>query len=383
LREPLDLSRSLKRTDRVIPIAMPWVGKDELQAIKRVLLSRWLGQGPKVEKFERGFANYIGTRFAVALSSGTAALHVALLAHDIGPGDEVIVPTFTYVATANAVLYTGAKPIFVDIDPNTYNIDPVGVKKALTRRTKAVMPVYYAGQTAEMDQITEIATECGLILIEDAAEAHGAIYKGRKAGSIGDAGCFSFAWNKNLTTGEGGMVTTNDEGVARTIESLRNHGKAGVGERGLHTRLGYNYKMTDIEAALGGVQLRKLERAIARRVEKARYMSSRLRKISGIVPPSESSDARHVYQMYTIRVKQKEAGISRDALMKHLNRKEIDCRVYFPPVHLQPTFRASYSAHKFPFAEEAAKEVLTLPLYPELKIKDIDFVMRSIRTAVK
>ena len=375
------MSRSMRRRDKAIPIAMPWIGKDEFQAIKRVLVSRWLGQGPEVENFERSFANYIGTKFAVSVSSGTAALHSALSAHDIGPGDEVILPTFTHIATANAVLYTGAKPIFVDIDPYTYNIDPIFVKKALTRRTKAIIPVHYAGQPAEMNQIMEIATECGLIVIEDAAEAHGAMYKGKKAGSIGDAGCFSFAWNKNLTTGEGGMVTTNDEYLARVVKSLRNHGKAGTGQRGLHTRLGFNYKMTDIQAALGSVQLKKLERTIVRKVAKARCMSSKLRKIKGIVPPMESSNVRHVYSMYTIRVS-KEAGISRDALMKYLNRRAIDSRVYFTPVHLQPAFRASCPAQSFPFAEKTAKEVLTLPLYPELKAKDIDFIARSIRAAL-
>lgn len=372
---------SMKRGDRAIPIAMPWVGKDELQAIRRVLLSRWLGQGPKVEEFERSFARYIGTRFAVAVSSGTAALHLALLAHDIGPGDEVIVPTFTYIATANAVLYTGAKPTLVDIDPYTYNIDPIGVKKALTRRTKAMIPVHYAGQPAEMDRLMEIAGEYGLILIEDAAEAHGAIYKGRKVGSIGDAGCFSFAWNKNLTTGEGGMVTIDDEDSAIIIQSLRNHGKARGGKRG--ARLGYNYKMTDVQAALGNVQLKKLERTIARRVGKARYMSSKLRRMKGIVPPVESSDIRHVYQMYTIRVKAKEAGISRDNLMEYLNSRGIDSRVYFHPLHLQPPFITGRRSHSFPIAEDAAKEVLTLPLYPELKVRDIDFIIRTIKAVIK
>jgi len=377
------LSRSMKRRDRAIPIAMPWVGKDELQAVERVLLSRWLGQGPEVEEFERKFANYIGTNFAVAVSSGTAALHLALLPHSIGPGDEVIVPTFTYIATANAVLYTGAKPTFVDIDPSTYNIDPSCVKKALTRRTKAIIPVHYAGQPAEMNQIIDIATEYGLTVIEDAAEAAGAIYKGRKVGSIGHTGCFSFAWNKDLTTGEGGMVTTNDEDVARAVESLRNHGKARIGRRDLHTRLGYNYKMTDIQAALGRVQLRKLERTIARKVARARYMSSRLREIKGIIPPFESSDVRHAYQMYTIRVKRKEAGISRDSLIRHLNDRGIDARVYFHPVHLQPLFKAYRPAQSLPFAEEAGREVLTLPLYPELKIRDIDFIIKSIKAKVK
>jgi len=370
----------MKWRDRAIPIAMPWVGRDELQAIRRVLLSRWLGQGPEVEGFERRFAEYIGTRFAVAVSSGTAALHLALLAHDIGPGDEVIVPTFTYIATANAVLYTGAKPTFVDIDSYTYNVDPIDVKKALTKRMKAIIPVHFAGQPAEMDQLMEIATEYGLILIEDAAEAHGASYKGRKVGSIGDAGCFSFAWNKNLTTGEGGMVTTNDEDLAGVIESLRNHGKAKSGQIDV---LGYNYKMTDIQAALGNVQLKKLERNIALRVQKARYMSSRLRKIKGIVPPLESAHVRHVYQMYTIRIEEKETGFSRDALMEYLNSRGIDSRVYFHPVHLQPLFMTARRPQSFPIAEEVAKEVLCLPLYPELKVRDIDLIIRTIEAVVK
>ena len=376
------MSRQMRPSNRAIPIAMPWVGKDEFEAIKRVLLSRWVGQGPEVENFERRFASYIGTKFAVAVSSGTAALNSALSAHDIGPGDEVIVPTFTYIATAEAVSCTGAKPIFVDIDPYTYNIDPIGVKKALTGRTKAVIPVHYAGQPAEMDQVMEIAAQYGLLVIEDAAEAHGAIYKGRKVGSMGSAGCFSFAWNKILTTGEGGMVTTNDEHLAGVVKSLRNHGKAGTDERGLYTRLGFNYKMTDIQAALGCVQLTKLERSITRNITKARYMSSKLRKIKGIVPPIESGNVRHVYSMYTIRVKNR-AGTSRDTLMRYLNGRGIDCRVYFTPVHLQPAFRALCAAQSFPFAEEAAREVVTLPLYPELRGRDIDFIMRSIEAAVK
>ncbi len=267
---------------RMIPIAKPIIADDEIDEVVKVLRSGFIAQGPKVAEFEEKFAEYIGVKHAVAVSSGTTALHLALLAAGIGPNDEVITTPFTFAATGNSVLHVGAKPVFIDIDNKTYNLNPENIENVITDKTKAVMPVHLYGQPAEMDSIKQIAEDHDLIVIEDAAQAHGAVYKGKKAGSLGDMGCFSFYPTKNMTTSEGGIITTENEEMAEKARVLRSHGES---ERYTHVVLGYNFRMTDIAAAIGIVQLKKLDKFNEKRIENAKYLTERIDKINGIDCP--------------------------------------------------------------------------------------------------
>nr|MDO8134547.1 DegT/DnrJ/EryC1/StrS family aminotransferase [Candidatus Njordarchaeum guaymaensis] len=251
-----------------IPVADPYITREDVRAVAQAIKNKRLSQGQYVDRFEREFASYLGRKHALAAMNGTAALHLAIMSVGVKPGDEVIVPSFTFIATSNCVLYAGAKPVFVDIDPNTYNIDPEKIERLISPRTKAIIPVHYAGQPADMDPILEIAERRGLCVIEDAAEAHGATYKNRKAGAIGELGCFSFYPNKNMTTGEGGMLATDDDEIAEKVRLLRSHGQD---SRYHHVTIGYNYRMTDMQAALGMVQLRRLDRILRKKREAAEY----------------------------------------------------------------------------------------------------------------
>ena len=251
----------------MIPIAKPLIGDEEIEEVVKVLKSGFIAQGPKVAEFEEKFAEYIGVKHAVATSSGTTALHTALLALGIKAGDEVVTTPFTFAATSNSVLYVGAKPVFVDVNPETYNIDPEKIAEAITDKTKAIMPVHLYGQPADMDPIREIADENDLKVIEDAAQAHGAVYRGKMVGSMGDAACFSFYPTKNMTTSEGGMVTTDDGATADAARAIRAHGES---QRYTHVMLGYNFRMTDVAAAIGLAQLKKLDTFNGKRIENAK-----------------------------------------------------------------------------------------------------------------
>lgn len=257
----------------MINIAKPIITDEEIEAVTEVLKSGMLAQGKKVEQFQKEFAQYTQSKYGVATSSGTTALHTALVAADIGPGDEVITTPFTFAATANSVLYSGAKPVFADIDPKTFNLDAASVEEKITDKTKAILPVHLYGQPADMDAICEVAQKHDLKIIEDAAQAHGAVYKGKKIGSIGDLGCFSFYPTKNITTGEGGMVTTNNEELAEKAGMVRAHGES---QRYEHEILGYNYRMTDIAASIGLTQLKHIDEFNAKRNENAEYLTQHL-----------------------------------------------------------------------------------------------------------
>lgn len=334
--------------------------KSEIDAaVARVLESGRFVLGPEVEAFEQEFANYCGVRQAVGVNSGTSALHLALLAAGIGPGDEVITVPFTFYATVAAIGYVGARPVYVDIDPATFNIDARQIESAITERTRAILPVHLYGQAADMDPILEIARRHKLIVIEDAAQAHGAEYKGRRVGGIGDLGCFSFYPSKNLgAAGESGMVTTNNPDYARTLSLLRNWGE----EQRYHPVLkGYNYRLPALQAAILRVKLRQLDRWIeARRALAADY--ARLLADCGVVLPSTLTDVRHVYCLYTIRAQQ------RDELRRELEQAGIQTAVHYPvPIHLMPAYAdARYHEGDFPVAEACAGTVLSLPLYPQM-----------------
>ena len=340
-------------------------------AVARVLESGQFALGPEVAAFEQNFATYCETSDCIALNSGTSALHLALLAAGIGPGDEVITVPFTFVASVAAVLYAGAKPVLVDIDPHSFNIDPNKIEPAITSRTKAIMPVHLYGQAADMDPIMEIARRRHLLVIEDAAQAHGAKYNGRPVGSIGDMACFSFYPGKNLGAyGEGGAVTTSNGQYAHTIRMLRDWGQ----DRKYHHVLrGYNYRMESFQGAVLDVKLKHLaEWTEARRRIVAQYNA--MLEGSDLETPTEMPWAGHVYHVYTVR------SMDRDALQSALAAEGIQTGIHYPvPVHLQPGYAdLGYGAGAFPHAEAAAQQVLSLPLYPELSSQAVEQVAAAV-----
>jgi perosamine synthetase len=361
----------------MIPIAKPIIGDEEVEEVIKVLRSGFIAQGPKVAEFEEKFAEYIGVNHAVATSSGTTALHLSLLAGGVGPGDEVITTPFTFAATGNSILYVGAKPVFVDINNETYNIDPQMVENAVTDKTKAILPVHLYGQPADMDSINIIADDNGLLVIEDAAQAHGALYNGNKVGSLGDMGCFSFYPTKNMTTSEGGIITTDSEEMAEKSRLLRAHGES---ERYTHIMLGYNFRMTDIAAAIGVIQLTKLEKFNEKRIENANYLTGRINKIEGIKAPYVADNVKHVFHQYTIRVERSK----RDELMEFLSSNDIGTGIHYPkPIYKQKLYQELGFSASCPEAEAASSEVLSLPVHPSLGIDDLDKIVSVLDEASK
>ncbi len=360
-----------------IPIAKPLLGAEEFEAVKRVMESGILAHGPEVEAFEKEFAEYIGVKHAVAVANGTAALDIALKAIGVGPGDEVITTPFTFIATSNAVLFQGAKPVFADIDPETYNLDPDNVLEKITSKTKAIIVVHLYGHPAEMKAFKEIAEDHSLYLVEDSAQAHGAEYNGVKAGSMGDVGAFSFYPTKNMTTGEGGMITTNNDEIARKARLLRNHGQS---EKYLHVILGYNLRMTSIVAAIGRVQLKKLDEFNEKRRRNAVELTREIKTIKGLKPPVEKSYAKHVYHQYVVWVGE-EYPLTRDELRKHLLEKGIGTAVHYPrPIFQQPLYKKlGYPQNICPNSIEASKHVLSIPVHPALSSEDIKYILEALR----
>jgi dTDP-4-amino-4,6-dideoxygalactose transaminase len=363
----------------MIPIAKPMIGSVEIDSVVEVMSSGGLAQGPRVQAFEEQFAGYIGVSHAVATSSGTAALHVALLAHGIGAGDEVVTTPFSFIATANAVLFTGARPVFADIGDD-YNIDPENIMQAITPKTKAVLPVHLYGCPAEMKAIAEIADDHNLAIIEDACQAHGATCGGdcRKTGSFG-TGVFSFYPTKNMTTGEGGMITTDDPLIAKQARMLRDHGSS---RRYVHEILGYNLRMTDMGAAIGLVQLKKLDQFNSTRKRNAEHLTGKLKGIQGLTTPNNTPG--HVFHQYTVRV----AGVDgsqggdcrRDDLVTYLGEKGIGTGVYYPiPIHKQPLYRKLGFDDSLPVAERFAREVLSLPVHPAVSEADLDYIIETMK----
>lgn len=340
-------------------------------ALGRVLDTAQFVLGDAVADFETGFAAYCGTRHAVAVNSGTSALHLALLAHGIGPGDEVVVPAMTFVASAAAVAYTGATPVLADVDPVTWTLDPAAAEAAVTPRTRAIMPVHLHGLCADMDAIGALARSRGLAVIEDAAQSHGAAYRGTRAGALGDIGCFSFYPGKNLGAfGEGGAVVTDSDDAARTIRQLRDWGQTA---RYRHERLGFNYRMDGFQGAVLGVKMNHIEAwTEARRVLAARYHAALAASAIGMPRPPD--DRRHVYHVYAVRVR------DRDAVQTALNDAGIGTNIHYPvPVHRQPAFAGlGHGPGAFPVTEDLAAQFLSLPLYPELAAASVDQVAETL-----
>ncbi len=354
----------------MINIAKPYLDEAEIEAVTAVLRSGVIAEGPRVAQFEQAFAEYIGVDHAVAVNSGTAALHVALMAHGIGQGDEVITSPFSFVATANSIVYTGAKPVFADIEPDTYIISPDQVHEMITSRTKAIMPVHLYGHAADMGAIMEIAEDHNLLVIEDACQAHGATYKGKKVGSFG-TGAFSFYPTKNMTTSEGGIITTDDPDIAARSRMLRAHGSK---QRYLHEMIGYNFRMTDISAAIGIVQMGRLAEFTEKRRQNARKLASGLKGSKNLILPVEKENCSHVYHQYTIRTPR------RDSLRDTLQEKGIGTGTYYPLcIHQQPLYKEMGYAGSFPNSEKAAREVLSIPVHPGLSDADINTVIACIK----
>ncbi len=360
-----------------IPIAKPNFGKEEETAVKEVLESGILASGPKTKLFEKEYADYIGVEHAVAVTNGTIALDVALKALKIGSGDEVITSAFSFIASGNCILFQNAKPVFADIDPRTFNIDPSDVAEKITAKTKALIPVHMFGQPAKMDALKEIAEDKGIVLVEDAAQAHGSEYKGKKTGSIGDMGCFSFYATKNMTAGEGGIITTNDEELAGKARLLINHGQS---RKYHHDTLGYNYRMTEFCAAIGSVQLKKLDGFNERRIENAKLLSNGIRKFTGLTVPYVDEGVKHVFHQYVVRVEDN-YHLNRNELADRLAEKGVGVAVHYPiPIYRQPLYlELGYRGIVCPNTEEACRRVLSLPVHPLVDRKGIEYILDVLK----
>lgn len=355
----------------MIPIAKPYIGNEELMAVAEVLNSGHLAQGRAVAEFEAVFAAYCGVSQAVATSSGTTALQAALLAHDIGPGDEVITTPFTFIATANSIVSTGARPVFVDIEEDSLNINPDLIESSITPRTKAIMPVHLFGNPCDMAAIMSIAADHGLVVIEDACQAHGATIGDRKVGTYG-TGCFSFYPTKNITSGEGGMVITDNEAVAERLRLIRNHGSS---QRYIHTTLGYNLRMSDIHAALGIVQMKRLEEFTQKRISNARFLMENLPEV---VLPQVQQGCRAVFHHFVIRV----PG-DRDGFVQRLRERDVDAGVYYPiPIHKQPVYKEMGYEDSLPVVEKVSNEVVSLPVHPGVSQEDLVTIVKAVKDSL-
>ncbi|MBC7130936.1 DegT/DnrJ/EryC1/StrS family aminotransferase [Candidatus Bathyarchaeota archaeon] len=364
----------------MIPINAPQIGEEEINAVVEVLrsgiLTHSLGEGPYVKKFEMEFAKFVDVKYALAVNSGTAALHMAVLAAGVNPGDEVILPSFTFVATAEAVVLAGARPVFVDIDPVTYNVAPEKIEKAITSKTKAVIAVDLYGAPADLKPIREIADKHGLKVIEDAAQAHGAIYEGKPVGFYADMACWSFYASKNMTTGEGGMITTSDAELVEKLQLIRNHGEK---EKYLSLTLGHNYRMSEMQAAIGCVQLAKLPSFLAKRRFNAEKITEKLREAAAdkLQLPIEAKNCRNSWYLYTVRLKNASRA-ERDRLIHDLKLKGIGAEVYYAhPIHRMPYYKR-FGEFKLPETEKASEQVFSLPVHPGVTHEQADYISETL-----
>lgn len=354
----------------MIPISKPYIGDAEKQAVLEVLESGMLVQGPKAAKLEEKFAAVCQTQYAIATTSGTTALHVALLAHEIGPGDEVITTPFTFVASVNSILYVGAKPVFVDVEADTFNINPALIEAAITPKTKAILPVHLYGYPCNMEALMAIAQKHGLIIIEDACQAAGAKFQDKPVGSFG-TGCFSLYATKNIMAGEGGMITTSDERIAQRCRMIRNHG---MQRRYYHDMLGYNFRTSDLHAAIGLVQIDRLVEFTEKRKANAAYLNAHL---TSVKTPQVCSGYEHVWHQYTIRL---DGGRDRDAAVKALNDAGIGTGIFYPvPAYRQSHLAAGgYGDLCLPVTEQLVKEVISLPVHPQLSQVDLETIVEGV-----
>lgn len=359
-----------------IGLASPDVGEEEIAAVSRVLRTPILTSGPETEAFESEFAAFHGTGHGVAFANGTVALSALFAGLGIGPGDEVVVPSLTFVSSATSVVFAGAQPVFAEVDPDTFNLDVADVARRLGPRVKAVLAVHYGGQPADLAELAQLASAAGVTLLEDAAEAHGARYQGRYVGGWGTAGMFSFTPTKNMTTGEGGMILTGDGDLADRLRLLRNHGQT---EPYVHSLMGCNLRITEMQAAMGRAQLRKLSGILARKLALADEMDRLIDKVPGVQYPVVRPDRDHVHMLYTIKL---DAGPpARDRIIEEMARRGIETRVYFPPVHRQPIF--SQSSASLPVTEDLADRILSLPIHSKLTFDEVEAVSAALSESIE
>ena len=360
-----------------IRVAEPNIEEEDAKAMYQAVKENRLSSGKYVEEFENEFAKYVGVKEAIAVNSGTAAIHLPLESLNLNAG-EVITTSFTFAATSNVIVLQNMKPVFVDIEPETYNIDPKKIEAAITTKTKAIMPIHYGGQCAEMDEINEIAGKHNIHVIEDAAPALGGIYKNRKAGTLSKISGFSFFPDKSITTGEGGMVTTNDSDLAEKCRILR---KNGASKRYYHDYIGWNFRMPDPNAALGKSQLKRIEKIIKLKNEKADYYREKLQNIDGIIPPLVKNYNRHTFMLYSILTKN---NSQRQKIIAELNKKGIETRINFPPVHLQPVYakRFNFKVNSLPVTEDIANRILGLPIFIKMTNEQQDIITESIKRSI-
>ncbi len=367
----------LNRRSRIIPVSDPLLNGNEIKYLTDCIKTGWISSlGGYVEKFEKGFSKFCKVKYAVSVSSGTSALHLALASLGIGRGDEVIMPSFTMVSTANAVVYQGAKLVLVDSEIKTFCIDPAKIEEKITDKTKAIIVVHIYGHPARMDEVLKIARKHRLYVIEDAAEAHGAEYRGKRVGSIGDIGCFSFYGNKIITTGEGGMLVTSNKRIKEKAEFLRDLAFSKEGHF-WHKELGFNYRMSNLQAAVGLAQLERVEEFIKIKRRNAYFYNKFLKGTPGIILPPEEEYAKNVFWMYAILVN-KDFGITRNELRAKLAAKGIETRIFFIPIHLQPVY-SKICRGKYPVSEELCRKGLYLPSGFNLKQNEIKFISKVIR----
>ena len=368
-----------------IPLFKIYWDEEDVEMINSVIKrGAYWTIGPNIEEFEKTISEYVGLKYCVTFNSGTSALHSILLAYDITEGDEVIVPSFTFISTANAPLFVGAKPVFADMEEKTFGLDPEFVKEKITPKTKAIIPIHYGGCPCLIRELKEIAEDHNLILIEDAAESLGAKIKNKKVGTFGDSAMFSFCQNKIITTGEGGCIVTDSKEVYEKLKLIRSHGRQEnsnyftTSEYIDYTQLGYNFRMSDITAVLGTSQMKKVGKIIEIRRKIAEYMTNKLSKIDGIIPPNTPEDYFQVYQMYTIRMGGGEKV--RDDLMNHCANKGIATKIYFHPVHLTEFYKRKfgYTGGELPITEELSKQILTLPIYPTLTKEEVNHTVTQV-----
>lgn len=362
----------------LVPMSRPDIGQQEIELVNQVLRTPFLSIGPMIQRFEQDMARYVGTQHAIGVSSGTAGLHLCLRAAGIGEGHEVITTPFSFVSSANVMLYERAQPVFVDIEPDSLNIDPQRIEDALTRHTRAILPVHAFGQPADMDPILDVARRHSLWVIEDACEAIGAEYKGRKAGTLSDVAVFAFYPNKQMTTGEGGMIVTDRDDWDALFRSLRNQGRDVFDAWLNHTRLGYNYRLDEMSAALGVAQLGRIEELLSKRQRVAQMYNERLEEVEGVtIPFVVPTTTRMSWFVYVIRLA---IEIDRNKVMGELGERGIPSRPYFTPIHLQPFYRQmfGYREGDFPVTESVAQSVLALPFHGSVTVEQVDYVCENL-----
>ena len=393
IREALALYGGVPVRSKLLPYGHQAIDEEDIQAVVETLRSDWLTTGPKVGEFEEAFAAWVGARYAVTFSSGTAALHGAAFAAGIGARDEAITSPLTFAATANCVLYQGGRPVFADVCTDTLNIDPGRILPLVNSRTKALIPVDYAGHPADLDTLLEIADRNGLVVIEDACHAPGAEYRSRRVGSISHMTVFSFHPVKHLTTGEGGMVTTNDDALADCLRKFRNHGiSSDARDRQREGQwyyemvlLGFNYRLSDVACALGLSQLKKLEMNLARRREIAERYTSALSQVPGVIPPVVRREVSPAWHLYPIRLDLPKFVVGRDEIFRALRAENIGVNVHYIPVHLHPYYRGrfGYRSGEFPVAENAYDSLITLPLFPGMADQDVNDVTAALEKVLE